>query len=60
MTKITHIKIIDRETRERLNAKYLKKNFLRWRETTEYIYSKIPEMIFSVDNSRKRIVGLDV
>ena len=45
--------------RERLDAKYLKKNLLRRREATKYIYSKIPEVIFSVDNSRKRIAGLD-
>ena len=50
---------IYQETWERLDAKYLKKNFLRRREATEYIYSKISEVIFSVDNSGKRIVGLD-
>ena len=49
----------DQKTRERLDVKYLKKNFLRRREATEYIYSKIPELIVSVDYSRKRIVGLD-
>ena len=37
----------------------LRKNFLRRREATEYRYAKIPEMNFSVDNSRKRIVALD-
>ena len=37
----------------------LKKEFFEAREDTKYIYSNIPEVIFSVDNSRKRIVGLD-
>ena len=36
-----------------------KKNFLRRREATEYTYAKIPEVNFSVDNCRKRIVALD-
>ena len=48
---------IFQETRKRLDAKYLKKNFLR-RERLPNT-SNIPEVIFSVDNSRKRIVGLD-
>ena len=47
------------ERRERLDAKYLKNNFLRRREATKYIYSKIPEVNVSVDNSRKQIVGSD-
>ena len=49
----------NQETRQRLVAKYLKKNFLRGREATEYIYANIPKVNFSVDNSQKCIVGLD-
>ena len=37
----------------------LKKEFFEVREATEYIYANIPEVIFSVDDSRKRIIGLD-
>ena len=49
---------MDQETRERLDAKYLKKKFLR-RERLRSIFTQIYLEIFSVDDSRKRIVGLD-
>ena len=43
--------------RERLDAKYiLKKEFFEAQQPTKYIYSNVPEVISSVDNSRKRII----
>ena len=51
-----------RETRERLDAKCLKKIFLRRERLPgiQYsIYASIPEVNFSVDNSRKRVIGSD-
>ena len=41
-----------KETREHLDA-------IEAREATKYIYSNISEVNFSVENSRKRIVGLN-
>ena len=46
------------KTGQRFDAKNLKNNFLSAARTTKYIYSNIPEVNFSVDNYRKRIIGL--
>ena len=47
------------ETHRKRVSHALKKEFFQARDATKYIYSNIPEVNFSVDNSWKRIVGLD-